>query len=189
MNSRRNFLRNLGGLFAVSLFSPSLLKALDRSEGTDSTLKVKNDETLKGLYTWRDSWDEETKQWTDAFFKYLKNNNVGFKWERTFSPVFETKVGRVYQCATHKCANFNPSWDAKGVFEVKRQSFSGGTMSFYEPKTLEEYQERIFAGICRDILLRKRERVYFYQVELTPVMYNPMDFDTVRGVCIRGVEI
>jgi hypothetical protein len=188
MNSRRNFLRNLGGLFAVSLFSPSLLKALERSEGTDSTLKVKDDETLKGLYTWRDSWDEESKEWTEAFFKYLKNNNVGFKWERTFSPVFETKVGRVYQCATHKCANFNPNWEA-GVFETKWQSLSAGTSTLFCPRTIEEYRETIFASICSDICRRKRERVYFYQVELTPVMYNPMNFDTVRGVCIRGVEI
>lgn len=186
---RRSFLRNLGGLFAVSLFSPSLLKALERSDNTESTLKIKDDATLKGLYTWRDSWDEETKQWTDAFFKYLKNNNVGFKWERVFSPIFETKVGHIYQTTTHKCANFSPNWDAKGVYEIKWQSFSGGTGTICHPRTLEEYQEKIFAEICHDILKRKRERVYFYQVCLTPVMYNPMDFDTIRGVCIRGVEI
>ena len=49
MSSRRNFLRNLGGLFTVSIFAPSLLKALDRSDNTESTLKLKEDTTLKTL--------------------------------------------------------------------------------------------------------------------------------------------
>jgi hypothetical protein len=186
---RRNFLRNLGGLFAVSLFSPSLLKALERSEGTESTLKLKNDTTIKELSSSMAAWDAETKEWTEAFFKYLKKNNVGFKWERIYSPVFETNVGRVYQSETRKCANFNPHWNVKGVFEVKMQNFSGGTMSFYEPKTLEEYQDRIFAGICHDILQRKRERVYLYQLTVAPSIINPMTFETGRHLITRGVEI
>jgi len=186
---RRNFLRNLGGLFAVSLFSPSLLKALDRSEGTDSTIKLKEDTTLKTLNGSLDMLTAEDREWTEAFFKYLKKNNVGFKWERVYSPVFETKVGRVYQCETRKCANFNTKWEAKGHYEIKWTSFSAGTSTLFMPRTIEEYRETIFAGICSDMCRRKRERIYLYQICLTPIMYSPMDFDALRGVCTRGVEI
>lgn len=186
---RRNFLRSLGGLFATSLFAPSILKALERSEGTESTLKITDKTTVASLNGSLDMLDAEDREWTEAFFKYLKRNNVGFTWERVYSPVFQTTNGRLYQSAAHKYANFNPNWDVKGVFEVKMQNFSGGTMSFYEPKTLEEYQERIFTEICGKIRSKKPNRVYFYQIALTPVIYEPMDFNTIRGVCTRGVEI
>lgn len=186
---RRKFLRNLGGLFAVSLFTPSVLKALERSEGAESTLKITDKTTVASLNGSLDMLGEEDREWTEAFFKYLKRNNVGFTWERVYSPVFETNTGRVYQCDMRKYANFSTSWDVKGVFEVKQQSFSGGTMSFYTPKTLDEYREKIFAEICGKIRTKKPNRVYFYHIALTPMIYDPMDFEAIRGVCARGVEI
>jgi hypothetical protein len=187
---RRNFLRNLGGLFAVSLMSPSILKALDRSSGTESTLKIDEKTTVKSLSGSLDMLDAEQKEWTEAFFKYLKNNNVGFKWERVYSPIFETKVGRLYECRAHKVANFQTFWELNGVHEVHMQSFSGGTSTYYSPKTLEEYREKIFAEICMGVRNRKRERVYVYSIMLTPQIYDPMGgFQAIRGVCIKGVEI
>ncbi|MCE5224700.1 MAG: hypothetical protein LLG05_02460 [Porphyromonadaceae bacterium] len=189
MSSRRNFLRNLGGLFAVSLFSPSLLKALERSEGIDSTIKLKEDTTLKTLSGSLDMLTTEDREWTEAFFKYLKNHNVGFKWERVYSPVFETKVGRLFQVESRATGVlYNPMWE-NGIFEVRMQSFSGGTTSFYNPETIEAYREKLFTEICASIAKRKRERVYLYQLTVAPSIINPMTFETGRHLITRGVEI
>lgn len=189
MNTRRNFLKNFGGLLTVSLFSPSLLKALDRSENTQSTIKLGKDIT-KTINNSQDMFlTTEDKEWTEAFFKYLKNNNVGFKWERVYNPVFETKAGRSHRCEMHKCANYNPNWEAKGHYETKMTSLSAGTSTLFMPRTIEEYRETIFASICSDMCRRKRERIYLYQINLTPVMYSGKDFAQLRGVCVRGVEI
>ncbi len=161
---RKNFLRNLGGLFEESLFSPSILKTLERSEGTESTLKITDKTTVASLNGSLNMLSEEDREWTEAFFKYLKRNNVGFTWERVYSPVFETNVGRLYQCDMRKYINFNTN---------------------YTPKTLNEYREKLFAEICDKIKSRKPNRVYFYHVALMPVIYDP----TIKEVFTRGVEI
>lgn len=190
MSSRRNFLRNLGGLFTVSIFAPSLLKALDRSDNTESTLKLKEDTTLKTLSGSLDMLTTEDREWTEAFFKYLKNHNVGFKWERVYSPVFETKIGRAYQCELRQCrVRFNMHWEAKGHYETIWKNFSAATTTFFQPRTLDEYRQTIFAQICSEIRERKRERVYLYQIAMSPFLTDPMDFECFRRVCIRGVEI
>lgn len=174
MSSRRNFLKNFGGLIGVSLFSPSILKALDRSANTPSTLKLEDKTTVKVLNSSLDHLNAEDRELTEQFINYLKSHNVGFKWERVYSSVFKTNDGKIHQTwlkATN--AEYNIFW--KMVKEEPKDiplSATGFTRTWFCPKTEEEYRDMLFLKIASDIRtgldIYNRDRIYLYHLGFTP---------------------
>ena len=185
MSSRRNFLKQLGlgfGLFAVT---PQLLKALDKSEGTETTFDINEDTTIESLRNSLNDLNEEDKELTERFFEYLKKNNVGFTWERVYSPVFKLKNkygGELMQVnAYKKKIKFSENWKS-GYYEI----YSGDTFIKHQYETIDEYYDMLFTRICSDMRKNSNsKRFYIYQLMLIPLMYNPVNFDTERGIVIK----
>lgn len=186
MSSRRNFLKQLGlgfGLFAVT---PQLLKALDKSEGTETTFDINEDTTIESLRNSLNNLSEDDKELTEKFFEYLKKNNVGFTWERVYSPIFQLKTGKVLQVHAYKTkTKFNENWKC-GYFETSFQSLSGGTFIEHQYETIDQYYDMLFTRICSEMRKNSNSnRFYIYQLMFSPVMYDPEYFDAERAIAIR----
>jgi len=187
---RKGFLQKLIGGVGVAIIAPQALRVLDRSDGTESTL-AKSPKAREGFYGNKDGFvypDEESAHLTEKFFNYLKDNNVGFEWERVYTPVFELKSGKGMYVNTRKLrTNFNPMWEA-GYTEVVSSSPSAGTMTYHQYNTLDEYYDVLFAEICTELRYNPApERFYIYLLTFTPTMYNPEDFSPHKGLLIRSV--
>lgn len=182
---RRNFLQKLGGALIGVAVAPNLIGTLDKSKNTESTLKLEKGTNIKTLKSLLDNLSVEDRDWTEAFFQYLKKNNVGFDWERVYQPCFITKIGRVYNIQS-RATNvvYNPFWEG-GVCETSMQSLSGWTSSFYQPKSIEEYQDKLFFRICSSIRKEKHPKLYIYSLALQPNIINPISFETGRHILIR----
>ena len=177
---RRNFLQKLGGTFFVAAISPTILKAFKTPE------TIKNNNHIENEVWDNDDWDEVSEEWTKAFFKYLKNNDVGFKWERVYSPVFELRNGHIYQCLVdaYPPHHFNILWDNRGVFEIY------DTATLLRPRTFKEYRKHVFDVICSDISKKVTGKLYVYQIYVTPKIYDALNnFNPIRNICIKSVEV
>lgn len=187
--NRGSFLKGLGGMIGVGILAPQLLKGIDISDNTEPTLKgaTKTVESNLGGY---DLLSEEDSKMNEMFFKYLKDNNVGFKWERVYTPIFQLKNERVLQVATRKLrTNLNPLWK-EGFSEVISPSPSASTLTYHQYNTLEEYYEVLFAEICTELRYNPQpERHYIYYIMTTPTMYSPEDFTPNKGIIIRSARV
>jgi hypothetical protein len=186
---RKGFLRRFGGMFGAALIAPQLLKGIDISDNTEPTLKAAP-KTVESNLDGYDLLSEEDRKMTEMFFKYLKDNNVGFKWERVYTPVFQLKDDRALQVATRRLrTNFNPLWK-EGFSEVISPSPSASTLTYHQYNTLDEYYEVLFAEICTELRYNPApERFYIYYIMTTPTMYNPEDFTPNKGLMIRSANV
>lgn len=186
---RKGFLQRLIGGVGVAIIAPQALRGLDRADGLESTLKPSPKAREKYYKEGFGYPDEESTYLTEQFFNYLKDNNVGFKWERVFSPVFELKSGRSMQVETRKLrTGFNPLWE-EGFTEIESQSISASTMTFHQYNTLDEYYQNIFLNVAREMRNTAVDRYYVYQLNFTPTMYNPDSFLPHKGLMLRSVRV
>lgn len=182
---RLDFLQKFGGALLGVAVSPKLIEALDKSKNTESTIELRKGTTVNTLKNSLNELSKEDLEWTEAFIQYLKKNNVGFDWERVYQPTFVTKIGKVYNIQTHATSVvYNPLWEG-GVYETSMQNLSGWTASFYHPRTIEEYQDKLFFKICNGIRKEKHEKLYIYSLALQPSIINAMTFETSRHILIR----
>lgn len=184
MSNRRDFLRSIGIGVGTFMFAPQLLKGVDISSDTEPTLPKEF-----SLGDFKDVSVEERK-FTEGFFEYLKNNNVGFKWERTKSPVFQTKGGQVFHTQRRQLiTTYETNWESSGVYEVEYTNFSAATHTHYKPKSEKEYHEILYHQISNEILKMKPERIYIYSLAYMPLIYNPYNFEARRNIILTLVVI
>lgn len=170
---RRDFLQKLGGTFFIAAISPTVLNAFKNPK------TIKNNNHIENEVWDNDDWDEATKKWTEAFFKYLKNNDVGFEWERVYSPIFEVRNGRICQLGCY----FNILWNSGGMCKINN------TGTLFQGKTLEEYRKHVFNTICHHISKNVMGKLYIYQIHLAPITYDALNnFRPIRHISVRGIE-
>ena len=187
MSSRRNFFKKLGGGLGAVLLSDKIVEAfeLEQSPEIESTIKgIPEGFENVSLFDPTTALDRKL---TDGFFKYLKENNVAFKWERTYSPVFELKSGEGKQVVSRKLrTNYQPDWKNTEILSEELESWSGCTIIKFQPKTEKEYHEYLYRKICRELHDWKREKYYIYQLTKMPQMIvNSNDFNSISWLMIR----
>lgn len=185
MSNRRNFFKQLGGGIGMFLLSDKIITALERSPNTESTIKGVP-EAFENVSRFDPTNSFDTKL-TNGFFKYLRNNNVGFRWERAYSPVFELKNDEIKQVNTRKLqTNYFSHWKDNELHEIYSESFSGLTSTYYKPKTEEEYHEYLYRQICSELRKWRKEKYYIYQLNKMPMsIIDPTDFNTINMLIIR----
>ena len=193
MGNRRDFLRKFGIGFGIFAISPQLLKALDRSEGLEPTIQINKNTTVESIRGSLDELDELDRELTEKFFNYLKNTNVGFNWERVYTPVFQLNVehdNKPMVVASRKFhTNFNLFWN-EGFGETISDSPSASTYTYRQYDTLDEYYDVLFTQFCQELRRNPApNRFYIYQLRFTPHIYNPTTFEPFKGVIIRYAKI
>jgi len=186
---RKGFLRRFTGIIGVGILAPQLLKGIDISDNTEPTLKARS-KSVESNFGGYDLLSEEDNKMNEMFFKYLKDNNVGFKWERVYTSLFQLKDSRVLQVATRRLpVNLNPLWK-EGFTKIESPSPSACTTTHHQYNTLDEYYDVLFAEICTELRYNPQpERHYIYCIMTTPTVYSPHDFTLNKGLMMRSAHV